>query len=120
MTDRGDGFVLVEKRAYERERFLVTPKLIGIHYASRKEQGVVVVWIGLFQRHIYGHGFSPSSKVPPSHLLFGRRNDLSLRPFFFQSFFRCSQFHLLEAIGDQDGDSFSIQLFTHKNSFVAS
>ncbi|MCY1182072.1 hypothetical protein D9M73_226120 [compost metagenome] len=113
VADHGDGFLLVDRTLHQFLRDGQVADLVGVEYAAGDHQRVVVFHAGHFEGLVHGEIVGGLVVVPAAHVVDAVGEDMHLRPGIFQGCFRFGQFDLLEAVGDQDGDSLSFEGLGH-------
>ena len=109
MADRGHGLAGVEERLDQRQRILVGAQQIRVDLPARQHDGVVIGGLRRTQRLVDLHRPAPILLVPALDLALFWRGDVDLGARRLERVARLFQFRLLEAVGGDDEDAFSVQ-----------
>lgn len=93
------------------DRLPVHSQVVRIHHSAGKQQRVVIVRLRAFQLPIDLHIFSPILLIPGPNGPGVWGNHFSLCASLVESLLRLQKLRLLEPVGGEDGDSFSLYVF---------
>ena len=84
MANGGNGFVLVEERFHELDRFFVHAERIGILHPARLQEGIVILRVGGAQRHVHFDRPSRLIVLPSLDLAFTGGDDFGFGAGFLE------------------------------------
>ena len=113
MTDRRDWKALLDEMTHEVDGARLKSQGVGIDHSAGQHQSVVLISVGLFERHIDFYFVALVVMAETLDALFLVRDDMNLRAFFPKGRDGRYQFHLLDAIGREHSDHASVQSAGH-------
>jgi hypothetical protein len=116
MTDRRDWLVAFDEVFHECYGLLIHAQPIGIHHATRQNQGVIPVGIDAIERSIHGHRVAPLLVLPGFYFSGIRGNDFGSCTCGVQGFAGLEKLILLKAVCRKNCDTQSFQFRRHATS----
>src|SRR6266702_74168 len=104
VADGRDRLAAFGKLANEGDCGLVHAKIVGIHYATGQDEGVVIARSGIVDEAVDLDGSSPVGLIPPLDLALVDGEDLAFGSGVLEVLPWFGEFGLLEAVGCEDGD----------------
>lgn len=108
VADGGDGLAGLGELLDEVDRCLFYAELVGVDLAARKDEGVVFGWFRVADGTIHLDGFAPVGLIPTLYFSRFYGDNINLCSSFLEICLGLGEFDLLEAVGGENGDTFSI------------
>ena len=97
----------------EGQRFLVLAQIVRVEQAARQNESVIIGRVGLVEALVDSIGVAPVGLGPGANAFLAGSDDVHRGTGLLHGFPGLRKLGLLEAVGGEDSDLFTVELLTH-------